>query len=103
MALYNIFFETQYLLLQLLKIDAKTLVLILKLVRSEYRCRKLLLQRGILVIRQLNAFLQDDRRAMLVDKLFNPIKQPHVGSLELHTFELIGCRRLRGLAPEETI
>jgi len=57
----ELFFERPPLLLALFVIKAKTFFLRLKL-------RYLLLERGILVRRQLKALLENDRRAMLIDE-----------------------------------
>lgn len=70
-------FEILYLNFCLIKIMAKTLILRLKLLCSELRCRQLLLKRSVLVIRQRNAFLEYCCRTVLVNELFKTVKQSH--------------------------
>lgn len=60
-------FEILYLNGCLLKIETKCLVLRFKLYLCGRAFRKLLLQRGVLVVRQRNLLLEYDSRAMLVD------------------------------------
>lgn len=73
----KLLFEVFYLNLCLLNIKAKTLILRFKLIFSECRCRKFLFKNSVLVVRKHNTFFEYGRRAMLVNKLFNTVKQTH--------------------------
>ncbi len=77
MRVFSKFLEILDLNLCFLKITAKSLVISLKLLRSKFRCRKLLLQRSILIISKRDALLEYRRRAMFVNELFKTVKQSH--------------------------
>lgn len=68
------FLELLNLNLRLFKIKAKTLIIRLKFIR-------LFFERRILIFRKRNALLEYDRRAMLIDELFDTVKQSHDTSL----------------------
>lgn len=64
----ELFFKCSPLLLTLLTVKLKTFILSLK-------CRYLPFQRRVLIVRQRNALLENDRRAMLVNELFDTVKK----------------------------
>ena len=68
---YELFFELPYLITQLGIIEVKCLIL-----RSNNGILRL--KRRILVIRQRNSLTKYRSRAMLVNELFETVKQSHV-------------------------
>jgi|GEM_PF-6237896 len=70
------FFEILYLNLCLLKVATKSLIIRLKIFRSEFRCRKLLFQRGVLVVSQRDALLEDYREPCSLMSFSRPSSNP---------------------------